>query len=71
MPYELYLETPEWKRTRAMKLAEAQPRCHLYHEHDGPFNVHHATYERIGAEDMDDLVVLCRGCHARFHGVAA
>jgi len=30
-------------------------------------DVHHKTYERIGAEKPGDLVVLCRACHGQEH----
>ena len=29
---------------------------------------HHETYERFGNEDFDDLLVLCKKCHAKRHG---
>ena len=31
--------------------------------------VHHLTYERIGREHPDDLIVLCPQCHADVHGL--
>lgn len=31
--------------------------------------VHHLTYERLGCEAPDDLLVLCGRCHATFHGL--
>jgi hypothetical protein len=30
--------------------------------------VHHLTYERLGWEQPDDLLVLCERCHAVLHG---
>jgi 5-methylcytosine-specific restriction endonuclease McrA len=30
--------------------------------------VHHRTYERLGAELDEDFEVLCRRCHATEHG---
>lgn len=35
----------------------------------GRLDVHHLTYERIGAELPGDLLVLCRACHDRRHHV--
>lgn len=32
------------------------------------FAFHHKTYERIGAERLDDLEILCDGCHSAHHG---
>lgn len=31
--------------------------------------VHHLTYERLGREHPDDLIVLCPACHAAAHGL--
>jgi hypothetical protein len=32
-------------------------------------DVHHLTYERLGRESPDDLLVLCRDCHELIHGI--
>lgn len=32
------------------------------------FDVHHKTYDRIGDELLDDLVLLCKSCHKAQHG---
>jgi hypothetical protein len=32
-------------------------------------DVHHLTYERLGHENPDDLIVLCSDCHCRVHGI--
>ncbi|EEZ90869.1 hypothetical protein HMPREF0578_1870 [Mobiluncus mulieris 28-1] len=32
-------------------------------------DLHHLTYNRIGNEAYDDLIPLCRGCHALLHSV--
>jgi hypothetical protein len=68
MPYKKYLETPEWKAKRERKLIDAGFRCQLCNE-SGELNVHHRTYKDRGNEDLRDLIVLCRGCHKKFHGI--
>lgn len=67
MTYREYLQTPEWQERRGEALMRAQGRCQVCNK---PYNldVHHRTYERRGAEAPDDLTVLCRTCHATFHG---
>jgi hypothetical protein len=70
IPYREYLETPEWKALREKKLKAARFRCELCNE-PGQLNVHHRTYERRGNEHLKDLIVLCRGCHEKFHGIMA
>lgn len=66
MPYEHYLRTAHWRsiRNRALKLAGYQcERCHVGRD----LQVHHLTYDRLGAEQDDDLEVVCRGCHLGLH----
>jgi hypothetical protein len=67
MPYPEYLRTPEWRKTRAAALTRAGHRCSLDATHTEALEVHHNTYERLGAELASDLVVLCRTCHRRHH----
>jgi replicative DNA helicase len=69
MPYEEYLQTPEWLERRERKLKEADFRCQVCNK-DGPLDVHHRTYEHRGNEAPGDLTVLCGDCHALFHGVS-
>lgn len=64
--YQAYLNTPDWRtrRNRALKLANWQcGRCASKRE----LNVHHKTYERLGAEWDQDLEVVCRDCHEGHH----
>lgn len=66
--YATYLESPEWARLRRRAIVRAGGRCQLCNSRKS-LNVHHRTYTRIGEERLDDLTVLCRSCHERFHGV--
>lgn len=70
MPYREYLATPEWAEKRKQALARAGHRCQLCNGRER-LEVHHRTYDRRGAERPDDLVTLCRSCHARHHGKSA
>lgn len=65
-PYHLYLKTGHWGTTRAAALQRAQHRCELCNATDR-LQVHHKTYERLWQEQPQDLIVLCRNCHAKFH----
>lgn len=67
MPYRQYLRTPEWRRTRAAALERAGNACSLDATHTQDLEVHHRTYERLGAELPGDVVVLCRTCHRVHH----
>lgn len=66
MPYELYLQSPEWVRTRQQAIERARFRCQAC---NGAVNlqVHHRDYENLGCELPSDLLVLCEGCHEVFH----
>lgn len=57
-----YLQSPEWQERRLAKLEQAGYRCEKCSEHSG-LSVHHKTYERLGNERSDDLIVLCQSCH--------
>lgn len=67
MPYREYLRAPEWRRTRAAALDRADHRCSLDRAHVDRLEVHHNTYDRLGAELASDLVVLCHSCHHLYH----
>ena len=62
MTYGQYLETPQWRATRAAALLRAGNRCALDGSHGEDLDVLHNTRERLGAELDSDLVVLCASC---------
>ena len=66
--YRAYLRSPEWQVRREEALRHAGHRCQLDASHAGPLHVHHNSYERLGHELAEDLLVLCEGCHRRHHG---
>ena len=66
--YHDYLTSDAWHAKRTLALQRAGHRCQLCSSHSGPLNVHHNSYERLGDEEQEDLIVLCRDCHQRFHG---
>ncbi len=64
--YKEYLLSEEWKQTRQRILDRDGNRC-LVCNSPKNLNVHHRTYERIGAEHDSDLTTMCQPCHAVFH----
>lgn len=68
MPYDEFLKSPEWRETRRLALQRVGHRCQKCGA-TKRLQVHHLTYLRRGAEDLDDLEVLCRGCHEAEHGI--
>jgi restriction endonuclease Mrr len=67
--YGEYLRTPEWRKTRAAALVRAGHRCQLDANHTTHLEVHHNSYDRVGAELALDLIVLCHSCHRLHHRV--
>lgn len=68
LPYDQYLQTEHWQAMRRLALEDAGHRC-LLCDADSGLDVHHRTYDRLGMEQLRDLVVLCNACHARHHQV--
>ena len=66
LEYQDYLNSDHWKEIRIEALNRAGHRCQLCSSTYN-LNVHHNTYKNRGNEDLKDLVVLCRDCHAKFH----
>lgn len=74
--YEEYLKSPHWLRFSQgiKKLRRKCEDCGIdaleaRHRHKQDLNVHHLTYERVGNEKPEDVVVLCFYCHLKRHGI--
>lgn len=64
--YLAYLNSSSWKTRRNQALRLAEWRCQrCYSKRD--LQVHHTTYERLGAEWDQDLEVVCITCHEAHH----
>ncbi len=66
--YKRYLLTSHWKNVKEEVIAKAGNKCQLCSNHD-LLNVHHNNYKCIGKETPQDLIVICRKCHKRFHNI--
>ena len=64
--YEIYLRSDEWNSIRQSVLMRASYQCEQC-MNAGRLHVHHLTYERVGNENEDDLIVLCEDCHNSEH----
>jgi 5-methylcytosine-specific restriction endonuclease McrA len=80
--YVKYLESQYWQEVRKSELKEqAKERGYNYCEKCGAtpndvtretaLHVHHKTYERLGEERLEDLMIICRTCHEKEHGHGA
>lgn len=65
--YLTYITSPAWRKKRTEALAHHGKKCskcpmktHL--------QVHHLSYKNLGNEPMEDLCILCKGCHQKEHG---
>lgn len=64
--YDNYLRSTHWRELRARILKRANGRCE-YCKQNRATQVHHVTYERLGAEEEDDLRAICVPCHREKH----
>ena len=67
MPYNDYLQTPEWREKRERVLFKAKFMCGICGVHPDQFHIHHITYERRGYEWDSDLMAICVDCHDKHH----
>ncbi len=63
--YDAYLASKHWKHTRQRALRHYRE-CEICGETTG-LHVHHKHYKSLGKEVMEDLQVLCVGCHENRH----
>lgn len=65
--YRQHMASPAWRTTRKAAIARAGRRCQRCGATDlgVRLEVHHTTYERLGRERPEDLLVLCPPCHGR------
>ena len=65
--YRAHLDSPEWKRKRAMVFARSNFQCERGECMNRAEQVHHLTYERLGEEPLEDLQAVCIACHRQLH----
>lgn len=66
--YDDFLNSLYWKERSAERMRAANYTCQECGASDTLLNTHHLTYERLGDELDEDLIVLCRDCHRSKHG---
>lgn len=69
--YQKYLASSEWQGKRTGALERDGYRCQLCSitNDEGTLHVHHNTYDNVGDEANEDLIVLCGKCHSLFHNI--
>lgn len=68
LPYKEYLRSTHWSIVRDWMLGFAYNRCQLCRS-TAVLNVHHNSYDHKGEETRLDLIVLCKKCHEKHHGI--
>lgn len=71
--YADYLKSDAWKSIRSRwmhsKLCRGD-KCHAAGCSEVYFlSLHHRTYQRIGREQLKDLVLVCNKCHEKIHAL--
>jgi 5-methylcytosine-specific restriction endonuclease McrA len=66
LPYQQYLRSRHWLVYRAIHLKAVGGRCQACNA-PGPLQLHHRTYQNLGAEKWFDCTALCESCHDLFH----
>jgi len=68
--YDEYLASPHWRATRQRFSDMHQDRrCFACGRRDGQLDLSHRSYDRLGHEDLTDLVWLCPDDHRAVHEV--
>jgi hypothetical protein len=67
--YRDYLKTNHWRMFRRQALDYYGRKCMLCAAEDVQLDVHHNTYERLGGEEISDVIPLCRECHQGYEAV--
>jgi len=64
--YKDYLESDLWAAIKKVLFRHRGYKCEICGTGKN-LTVHHLTYDRIGAENLDDLLVVCKSCHRQIH----
>lgn len=63
--YNAYLRSTAWRDVRERYRASDLPQICMCGSEE--FQLHHTTYERVGREELEDLIPLCEACHTQAH----
>jgi 5-methylcytosine-specific restriction endonuclease McrA len=64
--YIEYLKSDKWKNLRLKILERDNNLCQKCKTNQA-CHVHHLTYERLGRENLEDLISICLDCHTQEH----
>lgn len=69
--YKEYIMSDAWKAKRREAIKHYGQNCNQCKTFL-PINkiqVHHVTYKRLGKELLEDLMIVCKSCHEKIHGI--
>lgn len=68
--YNIFLQSDYWKKVRQIKIEQTGRKCQICGSRK-ELSVHHNSYAHHYQEHkhLEDLVVLCRNCHKKFHNI--
>lgn len=72
MHYDEFLQDPRWKAFRQFVFSVRGRKCERC-QSSGNLQVHHIKYKEgllPWEYTCNDVMVLCRGCHEKIHGIA-
>lgn len=64
--YTEYLRSPQWQKKRRRAFKKYGKACSVCGA-TTQLQVHHRHYKTLYRESVDDLAILCAGCHANHH----
>ena len=65
--YQKYLASEEWAKVRVDIVAVRGNKCEICGKRGS--QVHHRTYDNLGCEEPEDLILTCGKCHMKEHGL--
>lgn len=68
--YSAYVASAHWRRFRARYFECHEAKCWVCTKTDVRLVLHHLTYARMGWEWPEDVIPLCKRCHALVHSKA-
>jgi hypothetical protein len=63
--YDAYLKSAAWRDVKERYRASDLPQICMCGATE--VDLHHVTYDRVGREELEDFVPLCRACHTQAH----
>ena len=65
--YSAYLRSPHWKTFRAKFRRTGRKWACSVCDGEKELELHHKTYDKLGKEELTDVIPLCHSCHGEVH----